>query len=159
LQWASHVLEEPVVNLKAIQDVKFVKNILWRIDDYYFSEWEGGQGPGSYSQVLETIGRYFKEEIGTDISQHLLSLNVYKNVKEVWELLLGIAIKGNNRNNNISLIFGMEHSMQAELVKIVTDIIEKFGQNTAQIDAEDPVEDHKENSNDRQMVIELLQEN
>jgi hypothetical protein len=80
-------------------------------------------------------------------------------VKEVWELLLGIAIKGNNRNNNISLIFGMDHSMQAELVKIVTDIIEKFGQNTAQIDAEDPAEDNKENGNDRRMVIELLQEN
>jgi hypothetical protein len=33
-----------VVNLKAIQDVKFVKNLLWKIDDYYFQDWQWGKG-------------------------------------------------------------------------------------------------------------------
>lgn len=55
--------------------------------------------------MLQAIGKYYREEIGTDISQHLQGLNVYKNVREVWELLLGIAIKGGNRSNNINLIF------------------------------------------------------
>jgi len=81
---------------------------------------------------------------------------VYRSPRDVWELLLGIAIKGNNRNNNISLIFEMDHSLQAELVKIVTDIIDKFGQNTAAIE-EEPEEEPP--SNDRQMVVELAQEN
>lgn len=44
LQWASHILEERVNNLKAIQDVKFAKNLLWKIDDMYFTEWENGSG-------------------------------------------------------------------------------------------------------------------
>ena len=59
------------------------------------------------------MGKYFKDEIGTDISQHIESLNVYRNVFEVWELALGIAIKGNNRSNNINLIFQMDRAMQA----------------------------------------------
>lgn len=41
--------------------------------------------------------------------------------------MLGIAIKGNNRNNNINIIFELDHSMQAELVTTVTNIIDKFG--------------------------------
>jgi hypothetical protein len=106
--------------------------------------------------VLERMGRYFREEIGTDISQHLQGLNVYRNVREVWELLLGIAIKGNNRNNNISLIFEMDHSIQADLVKIVTEIIDKFGQNTAAIEEE---LEEEPPTNDRQMMVELAQEN
>ena len=48
--------------------------------------------------------------------------------------MLGIAIKGGNRSNNINLIFEMDQTVQAELVKIVTDIIEKFGQNTAAVE-------------------------
>ena len=82
------------------------------------------------------MGKYFKDEIGTDISQHIESLNVYRNVFEVWELALGIAIKGNNRSNNINLIFQMDRAMQAELVKIVTNIIDKFGQAAANLEAD-----------------------
>ena len=82
------------------------------------------------------MGKYFKDEIGTDISQHIESLNVYRNVFEVWELALGIAIKGNNRSNNINLIFQMDRAMQAELVKIVTNIIDKFGQTAANLETD-----------------------
>lgn len=64
---------------------------------------------------------------------------MYRNPGEVWELLLGIAIKGNNRNNNINIIFELDHSMQAELVTTVTNIIDKFGQSTARIDQEEAV--------------------
>lgn len=52
LQWASHLMLEQVPNLKAIQEVRFVKHLLWRIDDAYFAEWEEGAGQESYSQVL-----------------------------------------------------------------------------------------------------------
>jgi hypothetical protein len=82
------------------------------------------------------MGKYFKDEIGTDISQHIESLNVYRNVFEVWELALGIAIKGSNRSNNINLIFQMDREMQAELVKIVTNIIDKFGQAAANLETD-----------------------
>lgn len=48
--------------------------------------------------------------------------------------------------------------MQAELMKIVTEIIDKFGQNTAVIDPDEP-EEEQTGSNERQMMIELAQEN
>jgi hypothetical protein len=51
----------------------------------------------------------------------------------------------------------MDHSIQAELVKIVTDIIDKFGQNTAAIDHDEPEEEQA--GSERQMMIELAQEN
>lgn len=60
LEWASHVLEERVASLKAVQDVQFVRNFLFRIDPEYFNEWEGGVGQQSYTQVLERIGQYFR---------------------------------------------------------------------------------------------------
>ena len=71
-------------------------------------------------------------EIGTDIKEHIDRINVYKNPIDVWELILGIAIKGNNRGENITLILDMDHAIQAELVGIVSAIIDKFGQNAAQ---------------------------
>lgn len=43
LKWASSVLGEPVSNIKAVQDVLFVKRLLCRIDDLYFQEWGSGQ--------------------------------------------------------------------------------------------------------------------
>ena len=46
-------------------------------------------------------------------------------------MLLGIAIKGSNRGNNINLILDMDHTVQAELVGIVSSIIDKFGQEAA----------------------------
>lgn len=92
--------------------------------------------------MLSYIEKYFKEEIGTDIKQHLEGLNVYKQPMELWELLLGIAIKGNNRGENITLILDMDHVIQAELVGIVSGIIDKFGQNAAQ-NNEDEMDDLK----------------
>jgi hypothetical protein len=50
---------------------------------------------------------------------------------EVWELALGIAIKGRNRGPNINLIFQMDKDMQAELAAIVSSITDKFGQRAA----------------------------
>jgi hypothetical protein len=131
LQWASIMLEEDVRKLSSIQDVAFVRNMLWRIDPTYFSNWKDGRGTDSYTQVLQAIAKYFQEEIGTDVNQHIQSLNAYKNITEVWELLLGIAIKGSNRGKNITLILDMDHAMQAELMGIVTGIIDKFGQNAS----------------------------
>jgi hypothetical protein len=97
LQWGSLTLEEDVKSIDAVQDVGFVRNLLWRIDPNYFSDWERGRGTESLTQVLQTIGKYFQQEIGTDIKDHIDKLNVYKHPMEVWELCLGIAIKGNNR--------------------------------------------------------------
>jgi hypothetical protein len=34
--------------------------------------------------VLGVIAKYFCEEIGTDITQQIEEINVYKNVIEVW---------------------------------------------------------------------------
>ena len=59
---------------------------------------------------------------------------------DVWELLLGIAIKGNNRAENINLILDMHHLIQAELVGIVSAIIDKFGQNAAHSNIQDVVD-------------------
>lgn len=39
-----------------------------------------------------------------------------------------MAIKGNNRNHNINVIFEMDGSLQSELMGFVSEIIEKFGQ-------------------------------
>ena len=39
LQWASLTLEEEVKNIDSVQDVKLVKNVLWRIDPNYFKQW------------------------------------------------------------------------------------------------------------------------
>ena len=75
----------------------FVKIILCKIDPSYFNLWKNGKGNESLTQVLLSIGKYFKQEIGTDIQDHIDGLNVYKSPMEVWELLLGIAIKGSNR--------------------------------------------------------------
>ena len=84
---------------------------------------------------------------------------------EVWELLLGAAIKGSHRSHNINLIFQMDQALQAELVGIVSGIIDKFGQNTRKsLSQEDPQEpsqgvDNNEASKDRQIITELLAEN
>lgn len=63
---------------------------------------------------------------------------------EVWELCLGIAIKGNNRGENITLILDMDHAIQAELVGIVSEIIDKFGQNAANTNIPEVDEDKEE---------------
>lgn len=52
-------------------------------------------------------------------------------------MVLAIAIKGNNRNNNINIFFELDHQVQVELVTTVSNILDKFGQNTANIDYED----------------------
>lgn len=131
LKWASLMLEQEVKNLDSIQSVTFVKRLLYQIDPDQFYQWESGKGSENYAQVLSEIEKYFKNELQTDIKQHIDRLNVYKNPMEVWELLLGIAIKGNNRGENITLILDMDHNVQAELVGIVSNIIDKFGQNAA----------------------------
>jgi hypothetical protein len=132
LKWASLMLEEDVSNLGAIQDVNFVRNFLWRIDPVYFGGWANGRGTENLTQVLQAIANYFQQEIGTDIKDHIDRINVYKSPMDVWELLLGIAIKGSNRGDNITLILDMDHATQAELVGIVSSIIDKFGQSAAQ---------------------------
>lgn len=59
---------------------------------------------------------------------------------DLWQLLLGIAIKGSNRGNNINLILDMDHNVQSELVGIVSSIIDKFGQEAAN-NKDGPLED------------------
>ena len=81
--------------------------------------------------MLTCIEQYFREEIGTDIKDYADNINIFKRPFEVWELLLGIAIKGNNRGTNINLILDMDHETQSELVGIVSSIIDKFGQHAA----------------------------
>ena len=49
-------------------------------------------------------------------------------------MVLAIAIKGNNRNNNINIFFELDHQVQVELVTTVSNILDKFGQNTAPIE-------------------------
>lgn len=44
LKWASLMLEEEVKTLSAIQDVRFIKHLLWKIDAEYFGEWQSGRG-------------------------------------------------------------------------------------------------------------------
>ena len=44
LKWASLMLEEEVKSLSAIQDVKFIKHLLWKIDNEHFWEWDSGRG-------------------------------------------------------------------------------------------------------------------
>lgn len=80
------------------------------------------------------MAKYFKEEIGTDLSQHFNSINLERNIIEVWELVLAIAIKGNKRNENINIFFELDHQIQVELVTTVSNILDKFGQNTAPIE-------------------------
>ena len=53
LQWASLTLEEEVKDIASVQEVTFVKNLLWRVDPSYFSQWEKGKGKESLSQVLQ----------------------------------------------------------------------------------------------------------
>lgn len=77
---------------------------------------------------------------------------------DIWELLLGIAIKGNNRGENITLILDMDHAIQAELMGIVSGIIDKFGQNTAQNNQDLVEEDSKEDGDpgtSQQMILDL----
>jgi hypothetical protein len=44
LKWASLMLEEEVKSLSAIQDAKFTKHLLWKIDNEHFWEWESVRG-------------------------------------------------------------------------------------------------------------------
>jgi len=39
LQWGSLTLDEDVKSIDAVQEVEFVRNLLWRIDPSYFSAW------------------------------------------------------------------------------------------------------------------------
>jgi len=76
---------------------------------------------------------------------------------DLWELLLGIAIKGSNRGNNINMILDMDHNVQAELVGIVSSIIDKFGQGAAS--NKDGIADDKEEdetTNDHQLMVDLM---
>lgn len=43
--------------------------------------------------------------------------------------------------------------MQAELVKIVTNIIDKFGQAAANLEADEPAVEEGRDNQDRQMVV------
>jgi len=59
LQWGSVMAGEPVVSLKQVQDVSFVKNMLVRIDPVYFKKYKQDNSE-SYQQVLDGLGGYFK---------------------------------------------------------------------------------------------------
>jgi hypothetical protein len=114
-QWASLIMDKEISNLKDIQNIKFVKDLLYKIDWDYFSILFAPNPKlyDSYPEVLNLISRYFLEVIGTNIKEHIDGINAYKNVMEVWELLLGMAIKGSKRDENISLIFEMDPNLQA----------------------------------------------
>ena len=71
LKWASLMLEEEVKSLSAIQDVKFIKHLLWKIDNEHFWEWDSGRGTQSFAQVVTEIGKYYKQQIGTDIREFI----------------------------------------------------------------------------------------
>ena len=78
---------------------------------------------------------------------------------DLWQLLLGIAIKGSNRGNNINLILDMDHTVQAELVGIVSSIIDKFGQEAAS--NKDGVAEDKEDEqplNEHQLMLDLMKQ-
>lgn len=88
-------------------------------------------------------------------------MNVYKQPMDLWELLLGIAIKGGNRGQNITFILNMDHNVQAELVGIVSGIIDKFGQESANSKAKQDVEkeEFEEPMNEKELLMNLLREN
>ena len=58
-----------VSSLNQVQDVQFVKHLLARIDPSYFRTYESVKNNDSYQEVLDRLNRYFKDEIGTDVSE------------------------------------------------------------------------------------------
>jgi hypothetical protein len=78
--------------------------------------------------------------------------------------VLCIAIKGNKRGPNINIIFQMDYDYQSELVGIVSNIINKFGQNVATDKTDEQLdvtvtEEKDMDGRERKMMIEFAEEN
>jgi hypothetical protein len=68
--------------------------------DYFraaFAAYSAGTG---FAEVCAEVSRYYAKEIGTNVANMVGGGgNIYssESVMELWELILGIAIKGRNR--------------------------------------------------------------
>ncbi len=60
LQWGSLMLQQNVKTLDSVQNVAFLKNLLWTIDPDYFNQWQKGKGSENLSQVMKFIEKYFR---------------------------------------------------------------------------------------------------
>lgn len=60
LQWGSLMLQQNVKTLDSVQNVAFLKNLLWIIDPDYFNQWQKGKGSENLSQVMKFIEKYFR---------------------------------------------------------------------------------------------------
>lgn len=120
----------------------------------------------SFSQLFAEIAKYYSSEIGTNID-HIMdeNMNIYStgSIMEIWELVLGIAIKGRNREKNINTILRMRAQTQEELMRIISKLINKLGENVSVIDNTASQQDKSvvapSNNNETDIIIELSEEN
>jgi hypothetical protein len=62
----------------------------------------------SINNILNAIDKYYLKELKCNIKKLINEINIFKNPFDVWELLIGVAIKGKNRDANINVILEME---------------------------------------------------
>ena len=60
------------------------------------------------NNILKAISNYFKKQLNCNVSSIIQNLNIFKSPFQLWELLIGVAIRGKNRDTNINLILQME---------------------------------------------------
>jgi hypothetical protein len=60
------------------------------------------------NNILKAISNYFKKQLNCNVSSIIQNLNIFKSPFHLWELLIGVAIRGKNRDTNINLILQME---------------------------------------------------
>ena len=73
--------------------------------------------------------------------------------------MLGIAIKGNNREQNINQILKMDSKNQEELGRIVSKVITMFGDNASKIDSEANRNSFNPYEANNDLFFELSEEN
>jgi hypothetical protein len=107
-----------------IQNIDFAYRLFHCIDEEYF----GREAVHSFLKLFDHISNYYANQIGINVRHLVTQLNVYTDVMEVWELALGLAIKGNKREHHINIILQMDSHLQQQLMKVVSNIINKMGE-------------------------------
>lgn len=131
LKWASLLSGQELRSIIDVENTSALIKLLNVLEPFTFRELQlldHERSSNSIVSILKCVNSYYKKQLNCNVSSIIENLNIFKNPMTMWELLIGVAIKGRNRDVNINVILQMELEEQSELMLLVEDVIEKLNQ-------------------------------